>query len=57
MDSIAKSKSSDREELFISTAYEMRLPEAMAEKDFWACTKFRRNHKNFRENGNRNKYA
>ena len=27
----------DREELFIVTAREVNLPEAMVEKDFWVC--------------------
>ena len=34
MDRIAKLKSSEREELFITTSHDMKLPEAMTEKDF-----------------------
>ena len=37
MDRIAKLKSSEREELFITTSHDMKLPEAMTEKDFWVC--------------------
>lgn len=37
MKNIARLSRSDREELFILTAREIKLPEAMVEKDFWAC--------------------
>lgn len=37
MDKVAKLSRSEREELFLATAYDMKLPEAMAEKDFWVC--------------------
>ena len=34
---IAKLNRNEREELFIVTAREVKLPEAMVEKDFWVC--------------------
>lgn len=37
MERIAKLDRREREELFLSTAYDVKLPEAMAEKDFWVC--------------------
>lgn len=37
MDKVAKLSRSECEELFIATAYDMKLPEAMIEKDFWVC--------------------
>ncbi|MDW7656722.1 MAG: nucleotidyl transferase AbiEii/AbiGii toxin family protein [Bacillota bacterium] len=37
MNRIAKLSSRDREELFLATAHDIKLPEAMAEKDFWVC--------------------
>ena len=37
MRNVAKLSRNDREELFIVTAREVNLPEAMVEKDFWVC--------------------
>lgn len=37
MKNIAKLRREEREELFILTSREMKLPEAMVEKDFWVC--------------------
>ena len=37
MNKIAKLDRREREELFLVTAYDIKLPEAMAEKDFWVC--------------------
>lgn len=37
MKNIATLNRADREELFILTAREVKLPEAMVEKDFWVC--------------------
>ena len=37
MRNIAKLNRNEREELFIVTAREVKLPEAMVEKDFWVC--------------------
>jgi len=37
MNRIAKLDRSEREELFLATAHDIKLPEAMAEKDFWVC--------------------
>jgi predicted nucleotidyltransferase component of viral defense system len=37
MNKVAMLNTSEREELFILTAQEMHLPEAMVEKDFWVC--------------------
>ncbi len=37
MNRIAKLDRREREELFLATAYDIKLPEAMAEKDFWVC--------------------
>ena len=37
MRNIATLSRNDREELFIITAREVNLPEAMVEKDFWVC--------------------
>ena len=37
MRNIAKLTRNEREELFIVTAREVKLPEAMVEKDFWVC--------------------
>lgn len=37
MNRIAKLDRREREELFLATAHDIRLPEAMAEKDFWVC--------------------
>lgn len=37
MNRIAKLDRREREELFLATAHDIKLPEAMAEKDFWVC--------------------
>ena len=37
MNSVAKLSRDEREELFLATAHDIKLPEAMAEKDFWVC--------------------
>ena len=37
MNKIAKLSHREREELFLATAHDIKLPEAMAEKDFWVC--------------------
>jgi hypothetical protein len=37
VDKIAKLDRHQREELFLATAYDIKLPEAMVEKDFWVC--------------------
>jgi len=37
MNRVANLRRSEREELFIVTAREINLPEAMVEKDFWVC--------------------
>lgn len=37
MKNVARLSHSEREELFIVTAREVNLPEAMVEKDFWVC--------------------
>ena len=37
MKNVARLSRSEREELFIVTAREVNLPEAMVEKDFWVC--------------------
>jgi predicted nucleotidyltransferase component of viral defense system len=37
MDKIAKLDRSKREELFLATAFDIKLPDAMVEKDFWVC--------------------
>jgi hypothetical protein len=37
MNRIAKLDRREREELFLATAYDIKLPEAMTEKDFWVC--------------------
>ena len=37
MRNIATLSRNDREELFIVTAREAKLPEAIVEKDFWVC--------------------
>ena len=37
MKNIAMLNRAEREELFILTAREVKLPEAMVEKDFWVC--------------------
>lgn len=37
MNRIARLSRPEREELFLATAHEIKLPEAMAEKDFWVC--------------------
>jgi len=37
MNEIAKLDCREREELFLATAHDIKLPEAMAEKDFWVC--------------------
>ncbi|MEF9880424.1 MAG: nucleotidyl transferase AbiEii/AbiGii toxin family protein [Clostridia bacterium] len=37
MKQVANLSRSEREELFIATAHDIHLPEAMVEKDFWVC--------------------
>lgn len=37
MNRIANLDRREREELFLVTAHDIKLPEAMAEKDFWVC--------------------
>lgn len=37
MNKIIKLGRHEREELFLATAHDIKLPEAMAEKDFWVC--------------------
>ena len=37
MNRIAKLDRREREELFLATAHDIKLPEAMVEKDFWVC--------------------
>jgi hypothetical protein len=37
MNKIARISRREREELFLATAHDIKLPEAMAEKDFWVC--------------------
>jgi hypothetical protein len=37
MNNVAKLNRNKREELFLVTAHDMKLTEAMAEKDFWVC--------------------
>lgn len=37
MNRIAKLDCREREELFLATAHDIKLPEAMVEKDFWVC--------------------
>ena len=37
MHKIARLSRREREELFLATAHDIKLPEAMVEKDFWVC--------------------
>ena len=37
MNRIANFDRREREELFLVTAHDIKLPESMAEKDFWVC--------------------
>lgn len=37
MNRIAKLDRREREELFLATAHDIKLPESMVEKDFWVC--------------------
>ncbi|MDD5603937.1 MAG: nucleotidyl transferase AbiEii/AbiGii toxin family protein [Eubacteriales bacterium] len=37
MNKIAKLSCREREELFLATAHDIKLLEAMTEKDFWVC--------------------
>lgn len=37
MNRVAKLDRREREELFLATAHDIKLPEAMVEKDFWVC--------------------
>jgi len=37
MHKVAKLSRREREDLFLTTAYDMKFPEAMVEKDFWVC--------------------
>jgi len=37
MNRIANLDRREREELFLATAHDIKLPEAMTEKDFWLC--------------------
>jgi len=37
MNRIARLGRREREEIFLATAHDIKLPEAMAEKDFWVC--------------------
>ena len=37
MKTVAKLSCAEREELFLVTAQETSIPEALIEKDFWVC--------------------